>query len=280
VLTLIADKLEQKNFFREGGLPVAEPLPIDPDTPNTERTPVIQKTRFGGYDGRGVARVLPGEQFPLQGPTFVEEAIPIEREVAVLVAVARDGQTTTWDPMEMVFEPRLNLVSHVVSPAELSSATAEAAREIAVAAAVLLEPIGFCGVLAVELFLQPNGTLILNEVAPRPHNSGHLTIEASRCSQFEQHLRCVAGFPLGTTERLTTAAMVNLLGPDGLTGTYRTAGVDEALGVTDAHIHLYGKQLARPGRKMGHVTARGPDRRRAIHAAHEAAAAIRFEPID
>lgn len=276
VLELVADKLQQKEFFRDGGLPVPKILPLDSASPHSRNDPVVQKTRFGGYDGRGVAYIRRGERFPLEGPTFIEEAVAIDREIAVLVALTPEGETATWDPVEMVFDQRLHLVSHVLSPANLPPSLSGGATDIASAAANLLKPLGFSGVLAVELFLTSRGELLLNEVAPRPHNSGHLTIESSRCSQFEQHLRCVAGLPLGTTERLAAAAMVNLIGPDNLEGEYRTEGVADALRFSDVHLHMYGKHLTRPGRKLGHLTARSDGREAASEIARAAAGSIQF----
>lgn len=277
VLELVADKLRQKEFFRDGGLPVPKILPIDTSLPHGGSESVIQKTRFGGYDGRGVARIEPGRQFVLAGPTFVEETVPIDREIAVVVAMCQDGTLTTWDPVDMVFDPNLNLVSQVVSPAHLTATERDLAIEIASTAASLLKPVGFAGILAVELFIDDGGQILLNEVAPRPHNSGHGTIESSRCSQFEQHIRCVAGLPPGDTSSMAAAAMVNLLGPDGVEGEYRIEGREDALRFGDVHLHLYGKHLIRPGRKMGHITARAQEGAVASRLAHQAAAVLRFQ---
>ncbi|MFW5826735.1 MAG: 5-(carboxyamino)imidazole ribonucleotide synthase [Alkalispirochaeta sp.] len=279
VIQLVSDKLLQKQFFRDGGIPVPPILAIDPDGTYDGAQPAVQKARFGGYDGRGVARIHPGAPFPLQGPSFVEAAVPIAQEVAVVLAMSADGEVALWDPVEMEFEPQLHLVSHVATPAELPRSILERSLEISSSAAHLLKPLGFCGILAVELFIDTNGHVLLNEVAPRPHNSGHVTIESSRCSQFEQHIRCVAGFPLGDSSAIAPAAMVNLLGPAGGFGQYRVAGVGEALGLADVHVHLYGKGTTRPGRKLGHVTARSMDTATAIRTAHRAAASITFEQV-
>lgn len=278
VLELVADKLRQKEFFRDGGLPVPEILSIDTSTVHSGEEAVIQKTRFGGYDGRGVARIEPGAPFVLQGPTFVERAVAIDREIAVIVALSPTGTLATWDPVDMVFDPKLNLVSHVVSPADLTAAERERAIEIASAAARLLKPLGFSGILAVELFIDSTGTVLVNEVAPRPHNSGHGTLESSRCSQFEQHLRCVTDLPLGDTSSLAATAMVNLLGPEGVQGEYQIAGTADALRLSDVHLHLYGKHLTRPGRKLGHLTARAETGAAASRIARQAAAAIHVLP--
>jgi 5-(carboxyamino)imidazole ribonucleotide synthase len=216
--------------------------------------------------------------FPSRGKTFVEEAIPIEVELAVLVARNTAGEVRHWDPVEMVFDPRLNLVSSVVTPARVPAGTAARAIDLARGVAESLAPLGLAGVLAVELFMDTAGSLWVNEVAPRPHNSGHLTIESSRCSQFEQHLRAVLGLPLGDTTSMSEAAMVNLVGPDRCEpGRYTVGGRAEACAVPDVHIHLYGKRAVRPGRKMGHVTARAPSAEEALHRARLAAGALTFD---
>jgi 5-(carboxyamino)imidazole ribonucleotide synthase len=278
LLGLVADKLRQKRHFAEKGLPVPAILAEDVAGPSPYAVPVIQKARFGGYDGRGVARVEPGAEFPLPGKTFVEEAIPIEVELAVLVARNTAGEVRHWDPVEMVFDPRLNLVSSVVTPARVPAGTAARAIDLARGVAESLAPLGLAGVLAVELFMDTAGYLWVNEVAPRPHNSGHLTIESSRCSQFEQHLRAVLGLPLGDTTSMSEAAMVNLVGPDRCEpGRYTVGGRAEACAVPDVHIHLYGKRAVRPGRKMGHVTARAPSAEEALHRARLAAGALTFD---
>ncbi len=277
VLDLISDKLRQKEFFRDGGVPVPPILATDPAGTHDGAEPVIQKTRFGGYDGRGVARIDPGRRFSLQGPSFVERAVPIAREVAVVLAMSASGEVALWDPVDMEFDPELNLVSHVATPADLPRSTVQRLLEVSTDAARLLQPLGFSGILAVELFIDSEDDVLLNEVAPRPHNSGHVTIESSRCSQFEQHVRCVSGFPLGDTSSLGPAAMVNLLGPPGEQGEYHVAGVSKVLALPDVHLHLYGKRSTRPGRKLGHVTARAADAATAIHTAHRAAARIQFK---
>jgi 5-(carboxyamino)imidazole ribonucleotide synthase len=279
LLELVADKLRQKQHFARYGLPVPPIIAEDAVGPSPYPESVIQKARFGGYDGRGVARVEAGAVFPLSGKTFVEEAIPIAVELAVLVARDIQGEVRHWEPVEMVFDARLNLVSSVVTPARVSPEIRSRAIELARGAAESLAPAGLVGVLAVELFVDTNGTLWINEVAPRPHNSGHLTIESSRCNQFEQHLRAVLGLPLGDTASISDAAMVNLVGPDhGPSGAYAVGGLADACAIPDVHLHLYGKPTIRPGRKMGHVTARGSSAEVALHRARQAAEALTFHP--
>lgn len=281
VLRTVADKHAQKLFLRDGGIPVPALLDraelIDPGT-RTLRRAAVQKTRFGGYDGRGVAVVAAGDEPPLTGATFFEEVVSIDRELAVVVARATSGDIAVYEPVEMVFDPVLNLVSDVMVPANVLPEIRDTAVRVARATADRFADLGLVGLMAVELFLTTAGHIVVNEVAPRPHNSGHLTIEAHACSQFEQHIRCVAGFPLGSVGLLGPAAMTNILGPSsGPTGRYRVAGRPDALAVEESHLHLYGKSTIRPGRKMGHVTARGTTTAEALARAKQSAAAIRFD---
>ena len=283
VLSLIADKLHQKRFFESCDLPVAPLIAEDASTLRgslPESIPkAVQKARRGGYDGRGVAVVSGGASLPLPGPSFVERAIDITTEIAVIVTRFPDGSLHHWEPVEMGFDSRLHLVRHVVSPAAVSEGVAREAVAIGRAAAAALGDRGLVGVLAVELFVDSGGRVILNEVAPRPHNSGHLTIEGSGCSQFEQHVRAVAGLPPGDTTMSGPVAMVNLVAEDTATaGPYRIEGRERALTHRDVHLHLYGKRDLRRGRKMGHVTARAATTEEALAKAVEAARAIRFVP--
>ncbi len=284
VLHLVADKLEQKRFFDAAGIPVA-PLLADDAAVYYGALPkdiprAVQKVRHGGYDGRGVAVVSGGASLPLSGPSFVEHAVDIATEVAVVVARFPDGSLHHWEPVEMGFDPHLNLVRHVVCPADVPEEIAAEAVATARKAAAALGERGLIGVLAVELFIDTDGRVLLNEVAPRPHNSGHLTIEGSRCSQFEQHIRAVAGLPPGDTTMRGPTAMVNLVAEAEVgTGPYRVSGREAALRYPDVHLHLYGKRELRSGRKMGHVTAGGTTTAEALTKALAAAEAIRFVPL-
>jgi 5-(carboxyamino)imidazole ribonucleotide synthase len=182
---------------------------------------------------------------------MVEAFVPFERELAVMVVRSRDGEVRTYPVVETVQE---NHICRVVrAPAPIAAQIAERARQIAVAA---VESIDGVGVFGVEMFQLPDGEILINEIAPRPHNSGHYTIEACATSQFENHIRAVLGWPLGATAMLSPAAvMVNILGTRA--SAYRAESVRAALEVEGAHLHIYAKREARPGRKMGHVTALG-----------------------
>jgi len=278
-LAVVADKLRQKETLREAGLPVPVILARTAPGRSSWTHPVVQKSRFGGYDGRGVAVVPGGEDMPLPGDTFVETAVEIERELAVLVVRDTDGVVDAWAPVDMVFDSTLNLVSDVIVPAEIPEEVRRRAVEISIATARVLGEHGLVGVLAVELFLDRSGRILINEVAPRPHNSGHITMESSQCDQFEQHVRAVLGLPLGSTALRTPAAMTNIVGPPhSHSGAYRVIGRRQVLADPTAHLHLYGKPAVRPGRKMGHVTCTDPSTADALSRARTAAAAVAFAP--
>jgi 5-(carboxyamino)imidazole ribonucleotide synthase len=272
VLATIQDKLQQRWFFRTRGLPVPRFVAVDrPTAEDAHRFcfPLVQKARRGGYDGRGVV-VLRGPKDLadlLPVPSVFEECVAIEKEIAVLVARSPSGETCSYPAVEMIFDPRLNLIEGLLFPGRLDEATAERARLLATRTVEALDGVG---IFAVELFLDRDGSLWLNEVAPRPHNSGHATIEASVTCQFEQHVRAVTGMPLGDTSLIHPAAMVNLTGPEAGEGDLDLPGLAQALSVPGARLHLYGKSTVRPGRKMGHVTVLDENPLAALDRAREA----------
>ncbi len=260
-LELINDKGRQKEFFRAHHLPTA---PFELFAGRQEiraaveagqiRLPFVQKTRRAGYDGKGVLLVRKAADLQrlLDAPSVVEPLCPIDKELAVIVARNRRGELACYDPVEMVFHPQANLVEMLVCPARVPPRLAKAAQDLAQRAIAAFD---ICGLLAVEMFLLRDGTLWINEVAPRPHNSGHHTIEAALTSQFEQHLRAILDLPLGPVDLLRPAAMVNLLGAArGGEGVAQWHGLEEALNLPGVYVHNYGKQHVRPFRKMGHAT--------------------------
>jgi len=269
VLRTIQDKGLQKQFYVQHGIPTA-PFAlvngIDEIREAGHLLPAFLKTRTGGYDGKGVMRVDdPATTSDLfDGPCLLEQCVDIGLELAVLVVRADDGKQVTYDPVEMVFDPQLNLVDHLQAPARIPSATAAAARALADRVA---DAFGAPGLYAVEMFLTRNGQLLVTETAPRAHNSGHHTIEACASSQFDQLLRCYMQWPLGDTRLRSLAAMVNLVGSGG-TGEPSLMGAEEVLALPGTFPHLYGKAETRSGRKMGHVTVMAEDQQaleRAIH---------------
>jgi len=260
VLAVIQDKLLQKERLAAAGIPVPEFRALDEPDPMAMAAfglPLVQKARRGGYDGRGVAvftDVVIEEQV-LPGPSMVERYIDYRCELAVLVARGGDGETRSWPVVEMVFDDRANVLDLLLAPARIEPELAELARSLAIGAVEALEGVGVFGV---ELFLTRSGELLVNEIAPRTHNSGHWTIEACRTSQFEQQVRAVAGLPLGDTTQHSPAVIVNLLGAEDALGTPVIEGLDEVLALPGVAVHLYGKREVRPFRKMGHVTITAP----------------------
>lgn len=263
-IDLIKDKGLQKQFYADEGIATsdfslyANAEGVRGAISSGEITlPFVQKARTGGYDGQGVA-VIRNEQDVdaklLDCPCIVEALVDIAKELAVIVTRTPSGAISVFPTVEMEFHPTANLVEFLICPAAIDSDTDTRAAKIALEVA---QKMGIVGLLAVELFLTPAGDILVNEVAPRPHNSGHHTIEACMTSQYEQHLRAIMDLPLGPTELLRPAAMVNLLGAEGHTGPAVYDGWANLLAIPEVYPHLYGKAETRPFRKMGHITALG-----------------------
>lgn len=282
VLRIIQDKLAQKQFLKDRGLPVPRFSEV-PEKPGAlEATaarfgyPCVQKSRFGGYDGRGVAVLRSAADLGEgpAGPAMVEELVEIETEVAVIVARSTTGESAVYPVVDMTFDETANICSMVSCPSRVNQSVQEEARGIAREAVAALD---VTGVAAVELFVTHDGRVLINEIAPRPHNSGHLTIEACRVSQFQQHLRAILGLPLGDPTLVQPAAMVNIVGmPASERGPAVVDGLEDALGVDGASVHLYGKVEARPHRKMGHVTVTAGTRDEAIRRAERIQRTLRI----
>jgi 5-(carboxyamino)imidazole ribonucleotide synthase len=261
VIRLVQDKGLQKQFYKENGIPTSDFVLLDHSGElqnHVHFLPAFQKTRTSGYDGRGVKGLFVPEDFneALEGPSLLEKKVDYDKEIAVIVARSATGETAVYPVVELVFHPEKNLLNYLASPAALSDAVAEKAKAIALDIILKLEMVG---VLAVEMFVTPDEEVLVNEIAPRPHNSGHQTIEANITSQYEQHLRAILGLPLGATDSLYPSVMINLLGEPGFEGEAVYEGLDEALKIRGVYIHLYGKQTTKPYRKMGHATITGKD---------------------
>lgn len=260
ILALIQDKGRQKKFYREHDLASAPYRLFDSGAAVREARekgdltlPFVQKLRQGGYDGRGVAIIRSSEDLDrlLDGPCLSEELVEVDKEIAVIVARNARGEVQCFPPVEMVFDPRANLVDHLICPSTLAPGPAAKAEGLA---RDLIEALDMQGLLAVELFVDRGGRVLINEVSPRPHNSGHHTIEGVITSQFEQHLRAILNLPLGCVRIKMPAVMLNLLGEPGHEGPVRYEGLTESMAIEGVKIHLYGKKTTRPNRKMGHVT--------------------------
>lgn len=256
VIEMIQDKRLQKIFYRDNGIPTAEFHLTDNAAEVRQHVaflPFVNKLGREGYDGRGVRLMRSEDDFEkaFDAPGLVEKLIDFEKEIAVIVARNERGETRTFPVVEMVFHPVHNLVEYLFAPAGLPE---EIAREADAIAMKIINALGMTGLLAVEMFVTRQGKLLVNEIAPRPHNSGHHTIEANMTSQYEQHLRAILNLPLGDTDTLIPGAMVNLLGEPDFSGPARYKGLEEVLGTSGVYIHLYGKKITKPFRKMGHVT--------------------------
>jgi len=249
IVALLQDKGRQRTWYAEHGFPSPRFQVWQPGEPVHLPFPLIQKSRRGGYDGRGVQRVTdPTALWPV--PSLLEELVPIAKEISVLVARSRRGEVRAFPPVEAVFHPQAHVVEYLRIPADLPP---EAAQEAQALAQDLAENLGMVGLLAVELFYTPQGQLYLNESAPRPHNTGHVTVKACWTSQFEQHWRALLNFPLGDTRVHTPAGLVNILGPEGQHGRVAFPTLPELLALPGTSVHLYGKRRSSPYRKLGHI---------------------------
>jgi 5-(carboxyamino)imidazole ribonucleotide synthase len=281
-LACLKDKGLQKTWLRDQGLPTLPFSLTDAGTTSDDidageiATPLVQKARQGGYDGKGVqilrAKADLAQLWPV--PSVIEPALHNAVEVAVVVARDASGNLSAYPPVTMVFDPGLNAVSTVTSPGALEPDVQEACSTIACDAITALDAVG---VFAVELFLTELGELYINEISPRVHNSGHLTIDAFKHDQFEQHMRAITGRPLAPVVPCAPAAvMLNLLYEDSLAPAHTGAAYNTALDSQDRTIlHWYGKPEARPGRKMGHITALGMSPETALEHAHEGLVRLR-----
>jgi 5-(carboxyamino)imidazole ribonucleotide synthase len=264
ILATIQDKGLQKEFYENHGISSTEFTLFQGKQAILQalgqgdlQYPFVQKLRKGGYDGRGVA-VIRNEKDRdklLEGASVVEQLVDIRKEISVIVARNARGEVKCYPVVEMEFNKNANLVERLVCPASVG----EDVREQAIGLAKkLANALNLQGILAVELFVDKDNRVLVNESAPRPHNSGHHTIESIITSQFEQLLRAIFDFPLGSTVQKIPAIMINLLGEPGFEGAVRYEGLTESLEIEGVKVHLYGKRITRPYRKMGHVTVLDP----------------------
>ena len=256
VIELIQDKRNQKTFYRDHNIPTADFILTEnaQDVIDHEYfLPAVNKLGREGYDGRGVQILRSASELSnaFDAPGLLEKLIDFEKEISVIVARNEQGEIKTFPVVEMVFHPVQNLVEYLFAPAQVTQSVSTKAEEIATK---IISSLNMVGILAVEMFVTKNGEVLVNEVAPRPHNSGHQTIEANVTSQYEQHLRAILNLPLGDTRLTTPGAMVNLLGEPGYSGLALYEGFEKVVGVSGVHVHLYGKKFTKPFRKMGHVT--------------------------
>lgn len=283
ILELIQDKGKQKAFFEQHQIPTstfkmyASVQAIKEAVEQKElKFPFVQKVREGGYDGRGVAVINSPDKLEklLDGPSIVEEKVEIDKELAVIVARNAHGEIKSYPVVEMVFDPEANLVDMLVSPATISEELAAKTTQLA---NKIIGKLNMQGLLAIEFFLDTKGQIVVNEMAPRTHNSGHQTIESMETSQFEQHLRSIFNLKLGSTMQTQPAVMLNVLGAAGFEGPVQYKGLTQLMEIEGANIHLYGKKITKPFRKMGHITLVAPTMEQAIENAEKAKNLIKVE---
>jgi 5-(carboxyamino)imidazole ribonucleotide synthase len=277
VLEMVKDKGAQKEFYRQHGLPTAPYALVSSRyeiNQHLDLLPVMQKMRVGGYDGKGVTPIKSSKDIPsgFDQPSVLEQWVDYQLELAVIVARNEGGEIASFPVVEQVFNEEANLVDYLVSPARIPQEVEKEARRLAEA---LIEQLDMVGLLAVELFLTRDGKVLINEIAPRPHNSGHHTIEACFSSQFDLHMRSILNWPLGDTSLRTPAAMINLLGEKGFEGPVVYEGLSEAIATSGVYPHIYGKASTKSFRKMGHVTVVGASSEEALQKAQTVKERIR-----
>ncbi|TCI85147.1 5-(carboxyamino)imidazole ribonucleotide synthase [Tenacibaculum sp. M341] len=280
-LRVIQNKAQQKKFYVDNNIPTAEfnhYAYIDELKHSYENGvinfPFVWKAARFGYDGNGVKVVknyTDLENLP-EGECIAEKLVPFKNELAVIVARNEKGELKTYPVVEMEFHPEANQVEYVICPARIDDTVAKKAREVALKVA---DAFDFVGLLAVEMFQTENDEILVNEVAPRTHNSGHYSIEASYTSQFEQHVRSILNLPLGNTNSKVAGIMVNLVGAEGYTGDVVYENIDKVLEIDGVTPHLYGKSFTKPFRKMGHVTIVHEDINEARRIAQEVKSTIK-----
>lgn len=277
VIRIVQDKWSQKTFMQEHNIPVAPGILVQDKSELAKyksKLPACLKLCRDGYDGKGVMMLRTEADFEnaFDAPCVLEELVQIRKEIAVIVSRNEAGEIKCYDPVEMTFDKQKNLLDYQLAPAEISDRNAAQARDLAVRTAEALQLVG---ILAVEMFLTTDEEMIVNELAPRPHNSGHHTIEACVTSQYEQLLRAIMGMPPGDTTAHKKSVMMNVLQPAVGSEEELQRTFTAALSTKDAHLHWYGKKNSKEGRKIGHITINGDSLSEAISKAEAIRNAIK-----
>lgn len=267
VLKTIKNKILQKQYYQQHAIPSSSFLITNSLVDllqNENFLPAVHKIGEGGYDGKGVQLINTKEDFSsgFDAPAVLEKMVPVHKEIAQMVAINEKGETALYPPVEMLFDPKLNLLDYQLCPAELDE---KALWKIEAIALSVVRNFNSPGIFAIEFFVEKDGNVLVNETAPRVHNSGHHTIEAHYCSQFDMLWRIMLGYPLGNTDAILPSIMVNIVGTDGYSGEVYYEGLEEVLKIDDAFVHLYGKKQTKPGRKMGHVTILSKEKQELLH---------------
>lgn len=259
-LKIIQDKGLQKEFYLQNNLSSSPFILCNNKEEIIQKIndgliqfPFVQKSRKEGYDGKGVVVINESKYLTklLDTPSLIEEKVIIKKEISIIAVRDINGMISCFSPVEMIFDEEANLVKYLLSPAQINDEIANKAIELATKT---IKAFDLIGILAVEMFLDKNDNILINEVAPRPHNSGHQTIENTVTSQYEQQLRAILGLPLGSTEIILPSVMLNVLGEPNYSGAVIYDGLEECMQIPGINVHLYGKKETRPFRKMGHIT--------------------------
>ncbi len=266
IIRMVQDKGLQKQFFKNNDIPTSDFVLVENKEEILQHAhflPVFQKNRLAGYDGRGVKKIATINDIPaaLEGASVLEKQVDYVKEISIVCARNPLGETAFYSPVEMVLHPTRHLLEFMIAPAEISEEASAKALHIA---SQIIEKLDYVGILAIEMFVDAEDNVLVNEMAPRPHNSGHHTIEACITSQYNQHIRAIFGLPLGSTADIMPSAMLNLLGEEGYSGDAVYEGIEEAMKIQGVYVHLYGKAKTKPFRKMGHVTILGEDKKALI----------------
>lgn len=269
-LRTIKNKILQKQFYQDNSIPTS-PFVITQQLSellrHTEMLPGVHKIGQGGYDGHGV-QIIKTEADMAKGfdaPAVFEKMVTIQKEIAVIIGVADDGDTAMYPAVDMLFDPHLNLLNYQLAPADIPEKTLWRIEAIA---RKVVKDLQSPGIFAVEMFIDTAGEIYVNETAPRVHNSGHHTIEANYSSQFDMLWRIMLGYPLGNPDLILPAAIVNIIGEAGHTGPAVYQGLTDVLQIDNCFVHIYGKAQTKPGRKMGHVTILSNERQELVHQAN------------
>jgi 5-(carboxyamino)imidazole ribonucleotide synthase len=276
-LKIIKNKILQKEFYKQNEIPTSDYVVTNSLSElhqHKDFLPAAHKIALGGYDGKGVQLLKKAEDISsgFNAPAVLEKLVHIKKEIAVIIAVATDGETAIYPPVDMVFDQRLNLLSYQLAPAELPEKVFWKAEAIALK---VVKQLKSPGIFAIELFADIDDNVWVNEAAPRVHNSGHHTIEANYSSQFDMLWRVMLEYPLGNTDHILPAAIVNLIGEPEHTGPAVYDGLDKILAMDNVFVHIYGKAVTKPGRKMGHITILSSERQELLHKANQIKHTIR-----
>lgn len=266
-LRIIKNKIYQKNFYAEHNIPTSPFVVTDSMEALRSQVhllPAVHKLATGGYDGRGV-QVINNELELDKGfsePAVLEKKVRIQQEISLIVAVGTNGDTAIYPPVDMVFDPSLNQLSHQLCPATLPEKVFWKVEAIGLN---VVKKLNSPGLFAVEMFSDAEGNVLVNEIAPRVHNSGHHSIEGNYSSQFDMLWRIMLHYPLGNTDPILPSALVNIVGEDGHQGSAIYKGLEKVLSIDNVFVHIYGKQQTKPGRKMGHITILSKEKQDLLH---------------